>query len=101
MAEDDTRQVPIAWVGLDEERVFTANQFVSQFVKDQFIVSFGMLVPPPILGDEEQRKKTIEEISHVSVQPITRVALTPRHMRELIGVLQENLERNIAPSGEE
>lgn len=93
MAEESTRDVPITWVGLEDEPVYAANQFISQHHNGQFVLSLGMLVPPPILGTEEQKAKQIERINHVTVRPLIRVALTPEVMDQLIGVLQQNRER--------
>ena len=93
MANSQRIDVPLVWVGLDETPIVFANQVLAQFFTDEFVLSFGQSFPPPILGaTDEERRKQAEEIAFVSVRPVARLSLNERRMRELVDILQKNLE---------
>jgi len=89
----DERSIPVTWVGIDELAAVSANQFVSQFTKDLFLVTFGQLSPPVLLGTSSEKEERLSELDFVAIRPVTRVALTHTGMRELVQVLQTNLQR--------
>ena len=87
-------QVKLSWVNFEETRVVSANQIVSQFLEEGlFVLSFGMVTPPYLTGTDEEKRKQAEEMAFVPVDTLTRIAVTPTMMRQLIKVLQTNLER--------
>ena len=96
---DDEYVVPLEWRGLEEHVPSPVNQFVSQFTDDMFFVSFGLATPPLLPKDLERRKARLEAMESVPVSPVARLALTPERMRELIEVLQTNLQRYEAQHG--
>jgi len=49
-------QIPIAWVGVEEVPIFFANQVVCQFQQNEFILTFGQMSPPAILGATEEER---------------------------------------------
>ncbi|MGH8933021.1 MAG: hypothetical protein ACRDZO_20950 [Egibacteraceae bacterium] len=91
MAEDEV-QVPIVWVDVDQTPIQFANQFVSQFQSNEFIVTIGQLAPPMILGPPEERAEQFQNLAFVTVRPLARFGLPASRLRELIQVLSENLE---------
>src|SRR5688572_30304966 len=85
-------QVPIVWVGGEDIATHTANQFLGQFSgPEEFIVTFGHIAPPPLLGTPEERLEQARQLSYVPVRAITRIGLTRQRVEELIGVLQQTL----------
>lgn len=82
-----------AWVGLDEVPVETANQVISQFHQDVFIVSFGMLSPPVLLGSPQQKLKQARDLEIVTIRPVARIGLTRDRLEEFIDVLRQNLDK--------
>ncbi len=89
MAEEpDTFEVRVAWLGVEDVPVFFANQFVSQVDRGEVFLTIGQLVPPALLGTEEQRRAQAEQLQYVPVKPVARIAFTPQRLTELISVLQ-------------
>lgn len=87
----DAIQVPLVWEGLEEEPVYAVNQFISQFQDDLFVVSFGLVTPPPLLGTPEQRHEQASRLGFVPISAIARLAFTEERLEHLISVLSENL----------
>jgi hypothetical protein len=80
------REVTLAWENLDDVPVFFANQFICQFTQDEFVVSVGQMVPPPTLSDPDQQ----QQIDHIPVRALARIAFTHQRLVELINVLEAN-----------
>lgn len=100
----DSLPVPVLWLGIDEQPVIMANQFLGQVQQDEIILSFGTLVQPPIVGATlEERREQILRISYVPVRPLARMTLTRRRVEELQTMLRDTLEifDNRYGSGEE
>lgn len=89
--EDEGKAIPLTWVGPDEVPVVMANHFISQFHDDGFVLTFGQVAPPIILGSEEQQREQLEALAFVPVRPLARFALTEQRVRELIKLLTDNL----------
>lgn len=90
---DEGIQIPVTWIGLDDVPVHYANQFVCQFQPDEFILSIGNLTPPMLLGPPDEQQKQLQQLAYVPIRPIARIAMTPSRLRELIQVLQQNLQQ--------
>ena len=70
------------------------NQFIVQVdsTGDVFLTC-GTVTPPVLLGDNhDDLRKQAEGISYVPVHTVNKFALSVRHLRELIGVLQTGVE---------
>lgn len=92
MVEEHQFEIPLLWVGVEDTPAITSNRFLSQFEADQFFVSFGQVAPPVVIGTPEEQLQQIERLGYVPIKTVARVALTPQRMRELILVLEMNLE---------
>jgi hypothetical protein len=91
--EDESVQVPVVWVGLDDQPVLMANQFIGQVEQDEIVISIGSQVPPPIVGPTaEERREQLLRIAFVPVRPIVRFSMTPRRVEELAHILRDTLE---------
>jgi hypothetical protein len=92
---DEQLQLPIVWVGLEDVPVLASNQMAIQHVgRDEFILTFGELTPPLLVGTEEQRLEQAKLISFVTVTPVARVSFNRQRLTDLIRVLEENLARH-------
>jgi hypothetical protein len=93
MAEQpEPRAVPLVWVGLDELAILFANQaLIQHVVRDEFVLSFGQVTPPVLLGSQEAQEQQLGSVGFVPVKPIARVSFNRQRLQELISVLQENL----------
>ncbi len=100
-SEGYVRSVPIVWVEPEDSRIIFANQFLTQFFEEEFILTFGQLTPPVVLPRQSahERQAQIENIEFVQAKIIGRFGFTPQRMRELITILQENLARYEARQG--
>ena len=85
-------ELSLSWVGVEEKPVMAANHFISQFAGGGFYVTFGIAVPPVLLGTPEEKREQAMKIPFVPVEALSRIALTRQGMEELIDVLQRNLE---------
>lgn len=92
MDEDAGRQIPLVWVGLDDAPIHLANMFICQTVaRDQFVLSIGQGVPPPLLGSPDEIREQVNHLTHVPIRPLARLSLTEETLQQLLSILQENL----------
>lgn len=86
-----------AWPDIPTEPAVMVNTILSQFSEDQFYVTFGQFLPPYFEGlsrDEvQQRFRTLP------VQIVSRIAISPQRMLDIIRVLEENYDRWAARHG--
>jgi hypothetical protein len=69
-------QVPAVWVGLEEEPVAFANQFIGQLDdRCDAVLSFGQVLAPVVLGTPEQQREQAKNIPFVQVKPVVRLSL--------------------------
>ncbi len=83
------RDIPVAWVGVEELPLLFADQFVVQTHEDTFILTIGQAVVPAFIGTREQRAQQLAQTAYVQVKPIARLAINPAKFDRLIEVLQE------------
>jgi len=89
----DYISLPIVRVGLEDVPIHFINDFTIQHDKGEFFLTVGQLQPPILLGTLEERKKQAEKLGYVPIKIVARFGLTPRRLKELIDVLQENLRK--------
>lgn len=91
--EDQGFTVPLVWVDADDATVSFCNQVLFQQAgPDEYVLTLGHVVPPPILGTDEQRREQVRRVSFVPVKTLGRFSLTQQRVEELIGVLQTVVE---------
>jgi hypothetical protein len=91
--ESEGRQVPVVWENVDGVPVLLANQFIIQHFQDEFILTFGQMVPPTLLGDEQARAAQLQRIEQVTVRPLARMTFTRARLTELIETLAAHREK--------
>lgn len=62
------RSVPLIWIDREDEPVLFANQILAQHLNDEFLISFGQVSPPAILGSEEEREDALARVEFVPVK---------------------------------
>jgi hypothetical protein len=90
--ENEQREIPLTWMNVEDVPVLFANQFIIQHNQDEFILTIGQMVPPALLGDEQQRAAQLQEIERVPVKPLARIAFTRARLVELVQALEGNRE---------
>lgn len=92
--EPEGRQVRIVWETDGDAPAPYANQFIAQHQPGEFFLSFGQLVPPALLGDDEDKMRQLDELSYVPVRLLGRIAVTRAGMERLVALLTENLKNH-------
>lgn len=88
--------IPIAWIGLDDAQIAYANQIILQMGApdhpDEFIITFGQLHPPVLVGAPEENRAQLQSLPYVPVRVVAKIALTETRLRELFGVIERVLK---------
>jgi hypothetical protein len=92
MTDQPPISVPLVYVGGEEVPILYANQFVSQFQGDEFILTVGQVSPPILLGEVDEQREQAERLSYIPVKVVTRLALTRQRLEELLALLKSNLD---------
>ena len=91
----ETIEIPVAWIGLDDAQILYANQMILQMGApdhlDEFILTFGQLHPPALLGDPGQQRAQLQSMPFVPVKIVAKLALSEARVRELQAVIAEIL----------
>lgn len=93
------RSVPLLWTDRDEKPVMFANQILAQHVNEEFLISFGQVSPPAILGSDEERQDALARVEFVPVRTVARIGMPAQRMREFVAVMQQSLEQYERESG--
>jgi hypothetical protein len=100
--DEAARQVPLVWIDADDFPVSFCNHMLFQLAgPGEYVLTFGHVVPPPILGSVEERLEQAKRISFVPVKTVARVSLTRQRVDELIQVLQTVLEPGLPEAGDQ
>ena len=91
MAEPESFQLPITYIGLDETPILSANAFLVQNQQGEFTITIAQLAPPMVMGEPDEIREQLQQIPFIPARVLGRYGLTPRRTRELIKALQENL----------
>lgn len=78
-------------MGVEELPLAFANQFLGQIDADgtTMYLTAGVITPPTILGDEEERQEQLSRLSFLPVQPVARLALSRHRFEELRQLLDK------------
>jgi hypothetical protein len=76
---------------------------IVQHEQKEFILTFCQYSPPLTLGPPEAQVEQMKSMPYVPVKVVSRVALTPQRLQELMAILQDNFskwqEKQAGPSG--
>jgi hypothetical protein len=95
-ADEGGFELPLVWLGPEDVPILFINAVVSQFdpQMDSLILTLGQLTPPAIVGaTPEERQAQVDQIAYVPIKPVVRVGLTEARGRELVAILQSNLDQ--------
>ena len=87
--------VHLVWE-VEDETVQFANRFLIQHQPNEFVLTVGQLVLPPVLGTPEERAAQIRKIEYLPIRVLGRYGFTRDRLVELIDILQENLQKHDA-----
>lgn len=80
----------INWRGAETVPVHLGNQFLLQYTTEGYILSFGQVTPPAIIGPTAEEIQAIEEIPIVV---LGRVLMTPERTLALKNLLEGHLQQ--------
>ncbi|MER5918142.1 hypothetical protein ABT124_49885 [Streptomyces sp. NPDC001982] len=103
MGDNDTAKavaVPLLWVGLDDQPLLSTNQVLTQVDSDHVYLAFGTATPPVLMGQDAEVRDQAMKLSYVPVRSVARLAISRRHLGELIEVLQRTADKFDSQGGE-
>lgn len=83
--------MPIVWVGAEDLPVSFVNHFVGQVHEGEVFLTFGVLVPPALMGDPEEVKTQVQLLDVVPIRSVARLSTTPQRIREFRTILDKVL----------
>lgn len=86
------RAIPIRIEGAEEIPVNYVNYVFVSHTTDEFFMTFAQIHPPYLLSPT---KEEVEQLTHIPAKVVSRIALTPSKMKELIDALNENYKKFI------
>ena len=84
---------PLEWHVPDDLASHYATNFVVQHTDAEFILSFFEIVPPIVVGSEEERRAQIEKIPSVRADCVARIIVSPQRLPDFLKAIQTNLEK--------
>jgi hypothetical protein len=84
--------LPLAWIDFDETPILLSNNFLIQHQPHEFVITFGQVTGPPLVGSPDQIRDQAHDMTHVPINTMCRVGMTRHRLVELIALLQANLE---------
>lgn len=90
--EQGSITLPIEWDISNVHSEYATN-FVVQHTQNEFFLYFFEVVPPLVVGTEEETFAQLQQIDKVSATCKTRIVLHPDKIPEIIAVLTKNYEK--------
>jgi len=90
---DDQIELPFFFLGSEDVPIVLSNLQVVQHVQQEFIITFGQFSPPVVLGTPEEQRAEIKSKPYLPVKTVSRVAMSPERVADLIDALQRNLDK--------
>jgi hypothetical protein len=92
MAEsDDVLELSIRFEDASAAPAFYATNLVVQHTPHEFLLHFYDIVPPMLVGTDEEKRKQARALTQIVARPLARVVVAAGRMEEFIKVMQENL----------
>jgi hypothetical protein len=104
--EIPSKRIPIVLTYPPDLQTHFVTYTLVQHEREDFIVSFFELWPPPILGEtEEEKRQEFEKLTEVEAKCVARIVLSPGRMKTFIEDLSDNYnkwqQRTSTEAGEE
>ena len=71
-----------------------SNHFLAQHQPNEFVLTFGQVTGPPVVGTPEQIREQARDLGRVPIQTVARTGLTRDRVVELIGILEATLKEH-------
>jgi hypothetical protein len=94
MAEESEHvDITVGFIGAEDVPILYGNQFVVQFLQDEFIITIGQMAPPILLGSPEQQMEQAKKVSFVPIRVVARLAFNRTRFEELTQLMQQQMAR--------
>jgi hypothetical protein len=80
------KQIRIERVNLDNIRPVFSNDFMINRASNEYYLTFSVVEPPQIFSSDD-----LDAIEKVSAIAVSKIVITPEFAKELLDVLQRNL----------
>lgn len=67
------------------------NQAVGVVNQGEIVLTFGRVVPPPLIGTDEDKAKQLEAIGFLPIIPVARLTMTIERLRAFKDTLEETI----------
>jgi hypothetical protein len=85
--------VPLQWIDFEETPILFANHFLAQHQSNEFVLTFGQVTGPPVVGTPDQIHDATG-LRHVPIHTLARAGVTRDRLVELIEILQVTLREH-------
>jgi hypothetical protein len=86
--------LPLQWREFEDTPIFFSNHFLIQHQPNEFVLTFGQVTGPPVVGTPDQVRAQTRGMGHVPIHTLARAGLTRDRVVELIGLLQATLDEH-------
>lgn len=92
MADEEGIALPFFFIGTEDVPIQLSNFQVVQHVQQEFIITFAQFAPPLVIGTPEEQKEQVEAKPYLPVKTVSRLAMSPERVLDLIKALQQNYD---------
>ena len=90
---------PLQWIDFETTPILFANHFLVQYQPNEFVVTFGQVTGPPVVGTPDQVRDETRQLGRVPIRTLARTGLTRDRIVELIALLQTTLREHDRTTG--
>jgi hypothetical protein len=87
--------IPIDWQFPEKLETKFANHLLVQFDQNEFYISFFEMIPPLLLGTDEEQKKILGSLKSIPAKCVSRIVVSKERMPSFIKALQTHAEKHI------
>lgn len=84
--------LPLVWIDIEDADTRSVNQLIVQHHEDEFILTFGHLTPPLLIGTPEETAEQAKAIPYVPVKVVAQLAATPAKVEAFVAAMQTVLD---------
>jgi hypothetical protein len=86
--------LPLKWLDFEDEPILFSNHFLVQHQPNEFVLTFGQVTGPPVVGPPGQIRDQARDFGQVPIHALARLGLTRHRLVELIAMLQTTLDEH-------
>ena len=87
--------IPIDWRFPEDLETRFANHMLVQYDQSEFHISFFEVLPPLLMGTDEDQSKTLQSLKSIPAKCVSRIVVSKERMPVFVKGLQEHVEKNL------